>query len=40
MGGLALLPGPGGINDQPAWLMDAFAVLSAEAAKTSSSDAD
>lgn len=27
MGGFAVLPEPGGINQQPAWLMAAFAVL-------------
>lgn len=27
MGGLAHLPGPGSITDQPAWLMAAFAIL-------------
>jgi hypothetical protein len=30
MGGYAQLPGPGGINDQPAWLIEAFGILSAE----------
>jgi hypothetical protein len=29
MGGYAVLPGPGGVNDQPAWLMEAFGVLGA-----------
>lgn len=31
-GGMARgwLPGAGGVNDQPAWLMDAFSILSAE----------
>ncbi|WP_272876802.1 hypothetical protein [Neoroseomonas terrae] len=29
MGGLALLPEAGGINQQPAWLINAFAVLDA-----------
>jgi len=30
MGGFAMLPEAGGINDQPAWLMAAFGVLNAE----------
>jgi len=40
MGGFAQLPEPGGINAQPAWLMDAFAVLSGEAAKKGGTAAD
>lgn len=32
MGGFACWPDPGGVNDQAAWLLDAFAILnSAEA---------
>lgn len=27
MGGFAALPDPGGLNDQPAWLLDAFNIL-------------
>lgn len=27
LGGSAFLPDPGGVNDQAAWLMDAFAVI-------------
>lgn len=30
MGGFAVLPEPGGVNQQPAWLMAAFALLDAE----------
>ncbi len=29
MGGFAALPEPGGVNQQPAWLMTAFGVLEA-----------
>jgi hypothetical protein len=34
-GGMARgwLPEPGGVHDQPAWLMEAFAILSAEEAR-------
>lgn len=31
--GRGWLPGAGGVNDQPAWLLDAFAVLAAEEAR-------
>lgn len=27
MGGFSCLPDPGGLNDQPAWLLDAFNIL-------------
>jgi hypothetical protein len=33
MGGFALLPRAGGALDQPAWLMDAFAVMDAAEAE-------
>jgi hypothetical protein len=33
MGGFAQLPEPGGVNAQPAWLMEAFGILSAADAK-------
>ena len=33
MGGVGPLPEPGGINQQPAWLMGAFAILSSKQAE-------
>lgn len=38
MGGFAALPEPGGINQQPAWLMAAFGVLDSASAAMSEAE--
>lgn len=43
MGGFAVLPEPGGLNDQPAWLLEAFNVLAhaeAEADRLAAEEAE
>lgn len=39
-GGLSSLPEPGGVNDQPAWLMAAFDTLAAAEADARSGERD